>query len=158
MQSVDFLQLSDLDRTLSDLLQEFPEMRRELHEELGELAKQDVDAAIAASGVQDGSGKVRRWQVVHVGSGGGYAAVHPANAREGGSTGPNSAGAITNYLDSGHKIRGSKGGKAYRPRIKIPHVNGNHFYQTAKTSFEAKAIKKAEEFANRLAERLEGGR
>ena len=157
MQSVDFLQLSDLDRTLSDLLQEFPDKRRELHEELGELAKQEVDAAIASS-VNDGSGKVRRWQVTHVGSGGGYAAVRPANAREGGDTGSNSAGAITNYLDSGHKIRGSKGGKAYRPRIKIPYVNGNHFYQTAKTSFEAKAIKKAEEFANRLAERLEGGR
>ncbi|WP_147539482.1 hypothetical protein [Anaerotruncus rubiinfantis] len=159
MQSVETKELDALSRTMNELLDELPEMRRELHEELGELAKKEVDTAIAASGLNDASGKVRRWQKIYIGSGGGYAAVRPIGSRDGGGVGPDSAGAITNYLEGGHKIRPPSGtGASYRPRIKVAYVNGYHFYQTARTSFEAKAIRLAEEFVQKVADRLEGGR
>ena len=158
MQWLDAREVGELDQTLADLLREFPALRRELHEDLAKLAKQEVDAAIAASGVGDSGGRVRQWQVAHVGSRGGYAAVRPAGGKEGAEIGPNGPGAVTNYLEGGHKIRGPGGGKGYRPRIRVSYVNGFHFYETARTSFEAKALRRAEGFAERLAERLGGGK
>ena len=142
MQEVDTREMVDFGRTLSNLLGELPEMRRELHEELAELAKKEVDAAISSSGLNDSSGDIRRWQAAHVGSGGG--------------TGPNSAGAITNDLEGGHKIRPPSGKPGYRPRIRMAYVNGYHFYQTARSSLEAKAIRLAEQFVEKFAKKLEG--
>lgn len=161
MQDIDIRGMDEFDRALSDLLEEFPEMRRELHEKLAELAKKEVDAAIDASGnpkKMESTGEVKRWQVKHVGSGGGYAAVRAASEKEGGGTGPKSAGAITNYLESGHKIRPSSGQTRRRGRARVVYVNGYHFYQTARSSFEAKAIRLAEQFSDKLADRLEGGK
>ena len=89
-----------------------------------------------------------------VGSGGGYAAIRPVDT----STGDNSPGAITNYLESGHKIRRPSGlARRYRSRIRKAYVDGYHFYQKAETRVEAKAIKLAQEFADKLAKRIEGG-
>ena len=157
MQELEKLGMEAFDRDLSELLKEFPEMRRRLHKELAELAKKEVDAAISSSGLNDSRGNVRRWQVAHVGSGGGYAAVRAASEKEGGGTGPDSAGAVTNYLEGGHNIRPPSGAAGYRPRIRVVYVNGFHFYQTARSSFEATAVRLAERFADRLAQRLEGG-
>lgn len=157
MQEVDSRGIDGLDRAFTDLLREFPEMRRELHRELAAEAKKEVDAAISSSGLNDSRGNVRRWQVAHVGSGGGYAAVRAASEKEGGGTGPDSAGAVTNYLEGGHNIRPPSGAAGYRPRIRVIYVNGFHFYQTARSSFEAKAVRLAERFADKLAQRLEGG-
>ena len=168
-QSINLSELEEFDRTLAAMLEEFPEMRRKLHQELGALAKREIEVAIASSGINDSHGKIRRWQVMHVGSGGGYAAVRPLYENDGKypRQGENSPGAITRYLNQGHRIRRfnkvstgkhRKKGRGYRPRIHVSYVNGYHFYDTAINSFEAKAIKKAEEFANRLVERLEGGR
>lgn len=157
MQEVDSRGIDGLDRAFTDLLREFPEMRRELHRELAAEAKKEVDAAISSSGLNDSRGNVRRWQVAHVGSGGGYAAVRAASEKEGGGTGPDSAGAVTNYLEGGHNIRPPSGAEGYRPRIRVVYVNGYHFYQTARSSFEAKAVRLAERFADKLAQILEGG-
>ena len=158
MQEIDIRGMDEFDRALSDLLEEFPEMRRELHEKLAAEAKKEVDAAISSSGLTDSHGNIRRWQVKHVGSGGGYAAVRAASEKEGGGTGPDSAGAITNYLESGHKIRPTSGQTRRRGRARVAYVNGYHFYQTARSSFEAKAIRLAEQFSDKLADRLEGGK
>ena len=161
MQDIDTRQISDFDKVLNDLLDEFPKMRRELHEELGELAKKEVDSAIPDSFTDENPGggdKIRRWQKIYIGSGGGYAAVRPVGSKDGGGVGKNSAGAITNYLEGGHKTRGSKAQKPKKSSLKVAYVNGYHFYQTARSSVEAKAIKAAEQFANKLAGQLEGGR
>lgn len=147
--------MDELDRALAELLQEFPEERRALHNELGDILKEGVDGAISQS-VNDEHGRVRRWQVKHVGSGGGYAAIRPAGSAEGGGTGTESAGAITNYLEEGHKIRPPAGGRGYRPRIRVVSVSGRHFYQSAGTSIEAKAIRLAEAFTDKLGKKLEG--
>ena len=156
MQEVDTREMVDFGRTLSDLLGELPEMRRELHEKRAELAKKEGDAAISSSGLNDSGSDIQRWQVKHVGSGGGYAAVRAASEKEGGGTGPNSAGAITNYLENGHNIRSPSGRTGYRPRIRVAYVNGYHFYQTARSSLEAKAIRLAEQFVEKFAKKLEG--
>lgn len=73
MQDIDTRQISDFDKVLNDLLDEFPKMRRELHEELGELAKKEVDSAIPDSFTDENPGggdKIRRWQKIYIGSGG----------------------------------------------------------------------------------------
>lgn len=153
MQSIENSDLEKFSDELNNLLNEVPEMRRELHEELAQAAKEEVDSQIVAS-VNDASGKIRAWQEPHVGSGGGYAAVRPSDS----STGANSPGAITNYLESGHKIRKPSGNaKHYRPNIKVPYVEGRHFYEASRSAMESKAIATAERFADRLAERLERG-
>lgn len=150
--------LKELDGVLSGLLKDAPDLRRELHEKLGALAKQELDSAISGSGVRDAHRAVRRWQVVHIGSKGGYAAVRPAGSSEGGGVGPESAGAVTTYLEDGHKIRTARARvKGYRPRIRVAFVSGYHFYERASASFEAKAIREAERFTDMLRGRLEGG-
>lgn len=153
MQSISLSGLDGLTKDLDTLLEKMPEKNRDLHEELAQLAKAEVDAQISASGVNDSSGKIKSWQEPHVGSRGGYAAVRASDA----GTGDNSPGAITNYLGSGHKIRRPGGrSKRYWPAIKKPYVNGRHFYQKAQTSVESKAITVTNRFTEDLAKELGG--
>lgn len=153
MQSIEINGLKELDAKLQAILKELPEARRQLHERLAEMAKKEVDAQIDASGLNDSHGKIKGWQEAHVGSGGGYAAVRPQK----GMTGDNSPGAITNYLENGHRIREPSGkSKYYRPRIKKPYVDGYHFYQAARIAVESKVIAEAEKFVEEFAQKLEG--
>lgn len=153
MQSVTFDGLDKLERDLNDLLSEIPSAKKELHEKIADIIKKEVDKEILTSGLNDSTGKIKGWQESVVGSLGGYAAVHA----ESGKTGANSPGAITNYLENGHKIRSPKGkAKYYKPRIKKPYVDGYHFYKSANHSVESKAIAEAELFAQELKKRLEG--
>jgi hypothetical protein len=153
MQSVDLTGLNKLDKDLQEILDEFPERRTELHEEIADIIKDEVEVQIAQSGLNDTIGKVKEWQTAYVGSGGGYAAVRATDKE----IGDNSPGAITNYLENGHQIRTPSGSnKRYRPRIKKPYVDGFHFYAAARNTVEAKAIKAAEEFAEKFAKKLEG--
>lgn len=154
MQSIEMGGLEKFTKELNDLLDEIPEARQKLHEELADMIKKEVDTQIIASGVKDTHGKIRRWQERHVGSKGGYAAVRATDS----STGDNSPGAITNYLESGHKIRTPSGkAKYYKPKARVPYVEGWHFYQNARKTVESEAIKLAEKFAENLAKRIEGG-
>lgn len=157
MQSVDMSGINAFDRTLEEILNEFPEERRALHEDFSLLLKSEVDAAVSSSGINDSHGTVRRWQVKYIGSKGGYAAIRAMGSNEGALTGPNGPGAITNYLEGGHNIRTPESSKGYRPRIRVAYVNGYHFYQSAGTGIEAKAISMAESFAGKLESKIEGG-
>ena len=155
MQSVTTIGLDDLDSALNRILMQAPDKRREFHEEMGRIIKRDVEAAIASSGLNDASGKIRRWQEVRVGSNGGYAAISALKGRE--LVGANSPGAITNYLEGGHEIRNPSGqSKSYRPRIRVAYVNGYHFYETALVQVESKAISRAEEWVNDILKEMEG--
>ena len=155
---VDFSGLIEFDSLLGQILEEAPEKKRELHEQLAGIAAQEVDSALSAAGLANAGGRVRRWQVKRVGIGGGYAAVSPRK----GALPPNhtgraySYGHITSALEHGHPIRGPGSSPSYRPRIKRPSVGGYHFYQAARTTVEAKAIQASNDFMSRLAERLEG--
>lgn len=145
------IQTDRIGAAFDKILQEFPERRRELHERVGRAVQRELQRQIAASGINDSSGRVRRWQVVHIGSGGGYAAVRP----EKGKTGADSPGAITNYLEGGHRIASPRGGKNYRPRLRVSYVSGYHFYVNTSMRAESIAIGEAEAWADEIARELE---
>ena len=147
------IQTDRIGAAFDKILREFPERRRELHERVGRAVQRELQRQIAASGINDSSGRVRRWQVVHVGSGGGYAAVRP----EKGTTGADSPGAITNYLEGGHRIASPRGGKNYRPRLRVSYVSGYHFYVNTSMRAESIAIGEAEAWADEIARELEAG-
>ncbi len=138
--------LSKFDQDLQNILEGNHDKLRELHEDLADMLEDTVRAAIDQSGMKDGGGKIKRYQVKYVGSRGGYAAVRPDDSQ----SGPNGPGAITRYLEQGHRIPRARGGKGYRPRIKRSYVDGYHFYQSAGPIAEAKAIRMVEEFADKL--------
>ncbi len=142
--------LSDLDAMLEETLKQFPKKQRVLHEQLSKDLLTLVQAAIGWS-INDSRGKIAGWQRKHVGSGGGYAAVRATDS----SSGDNSPGAITNYLESGHKIRTPSGhAKRYRQRIKMIYVNGRHFYKSAKGKAAAFLQQRAQELADEIAREM----
>jgi hypothetical protein len=153
MQSIDTRGLDELDRALAKAIREAPRKRRELHENLADIAKAEVDKGIAGS-INDSHGKIQRWQQKFVGTGGGYAAVRAI----GGISGANSPGAITNYLTSGHRIRRPSGAakRQRRSRARMAYVDGRHFYETAAKTVVAPAIQMAEGFVADLKKTLEG--
>ncbi len=151
--------LDALTEELDAILEQFPRKRRELHEQLGQMMQEEVNAQIAQAGFKGGGDRLKSWQEVNVGSGGGYAAVRPTNT----TTGSNSPGAITNYNEAGHKIRKPglkvhRGKKKYRyrPKINVPYVDGKHFYDAARRNVEEKAIQIVEDFVDEIAKELEG--
>lgn len=153
MQGVTVSGLDQLGKTIDELLEQAPKRRRQLHEKIGEAVLGQVREEISVS-IHDSHGTVAGWQQSFVGSKGGYVAVRPA----GGISGDHSPGAITNYLNNGHKIRRPKTltGKYYRSRVKLPYVDGRHFYQSAAVQSEAAAIREAEAFADELVQMLGG--
>lgn len=150
MQSVEFEGLKELDRRFASVLDKFPSQRRELFERIAQRLEAEVGQQIYMSGIDDASGKIEGWQKGRVGSLGGYAAVSAVS----GKTGPNSPGAITNYLENGHKIRPP--GKLKRSRVHVAYVNGYHFYQYAAENAEAIAANEAEKLADELSRALGG--
>ena len=150
MQSIDFKQIDKLSSDVDKLLKNFPKMRRDLHEQFASVIKNHVDTEIGRS-LKDSSGKIKRWQGKYVGTGGGYAAVRAVDT----SVGKNSPGAITNYLENGHKIRRPSGkNKYYKPRRKKIYVDGFHFYAKASNTIENDIMDIAEKFADDLVNEL----
>lgn len=139
--------MSEMERLLKglgELCKKSPEIKRELHTAAAERLKETVDREIIASGVNDSHGKIRGWQAKFVGSRGGYAAVRAQK----GETGKNSPGAITNYLENGHRIRTPFADYSEK------RVKGYHFYQRASESAGREMKEVAEEFADKLADRI----
>lgn len=158
MQSVRSEALDAFSKKLDGILAESPKARRELHERLGVLALAEVKREISAS-ISDSGGTVGGWQESRTGSYGGYAAVR---AKKGSFAKPGrkkeyAYGYLTNALETGHKTRHPSGtNKRYRPRIKKPYVNGRHFYRSARSVVERKAIDEAQRLLDELTKKLEG--
>lgn len=153
MQSTDLSALRQLRDDWKHVLDEIPNSRRALHEQLAALGKKEVDAQISSAGnpaKMKNTARVKQWQVKQVGSRGGYAAVRAA----GGATGPDSPGAITNYLENGHKIRPAK--KKQRKKLNVSYINGFHFYAHATAALEAAALSLCQTYVDELAERMGG--
>lgn len=149
--SVQYDGLEEVDGILREMAERFDTGRRELLEQAGEIIRQDVTSRIAAS-VNDNRGNVQRWQTVYTGSGGGYAAVRPIGEKDGGSTGADSEGAVTNYLEGGHRVRVASGTAKRRRagRANKAYVDGKHFYDAARAGVEAKLIAASERFMDGL--------
>lgn len=128
--------LDEFTKNIDSLLRDKKKIHREFHERAGTTLERLVRNNIVASGVNDSHGHVRAWQIKHIGSGGGYAAVRPIAS----STGNNSPGAITNYLEHGHGFR--KRLKTQKENQKVLTARAFGFYENSRGN--AKKILDAE--------------
>lgn len=140
---------------LERTLKKFPEARRAAVEQATTAIKGRVRGEIGAR-INDSHGRIASYQRERIGSGGGYGVVE---SDKGAASDSLAKGALTNYLETGHKIRQPKspGAKGYHPRIKKAHVPGRWFYRAAEQDAERIALEKANEVCAELAHMLEGG-
>ncbi len=130
--------------------EDFRELRDKYLSEAEQEMKHYLDESIETSGLRDTHGKVKRWQKVYRSKG--YAAVRP----EASSTGANSPGAITNYLESGHRGRNPSGKSArYRPRVRTGRAKAFRFYKTADSQVKVLAADVEKRMATELNKRME---
>ncbi len=142
-----------IDANLEKVLTGAKEKRAQLHEKVATELKAAVDQSIGKN-LNDANGKVRNWQVRHVGSLGGYAAVHPGDMQYRGLA----VGAVTNYLEVGHKVRVARTLKgAKRSKSKKIRVVGRFFYNAVKTDAKRIGIEASEEFAEWVKSQIESG-
>ena len=144
---VDASDLTRLDAKLADAVEQAKKIRRDALAGVGDELLAEVHQKIG------GTGKVQRWQHTHLGTGGGYVAVHPVE-RETDEYGW-AVGAVTNAIESGHRFPTIRKAERYRPRIKHgkTKVAGKAMYRT--TNPEQTAQTAAAELESRLARLLE---
>ena len=143
---IDSQSLEQLDARLAQAVRQAPEMKKEVLTGLGEQLLSQVQNNIG------GGGKVKRWQHTHLGSGGGYVAVHPAEGEK--DAYGRAVGAVTNAIESGHRIPPPRGkAKRYRPRIDKARVPGKGMY--ARTAPQRAAEDAARQLGQQLIEHLE---
>jgi len=136
-----------------DVIDRIPGMKESMLERIEQQTQQAVWTAIDSSGLSDSRGRVKHWQNPHTGSGKGYVAVRPDSVEvavgyrrksDGLQTETLNAGALTNFLSSGHWVRGRSGRtKRYRRRARMTRVRGFDFYEKAKAEAEKIAIQEA---------------
>ena len=132
------------------VIKKFPDAKRMAMREMGKFALDRVITQINQQGINDSRGRVKKWQNMRLGSGGGYVAVSPTAAvvkiTKGSKTGIKGSD-ITRYLERGHGVRGPSGrAKRYEPRYQYSriYVPGRQFYSYAKMGLERKAVHAAE--------------
>lgn len=135
-------------------INKIPGLKEAMLEKLGGRVQGEVRQAVDRSGLHDSRGRVKRWQNPHVGSGRGYVAVRADSVEVAAGYRDRqrlNAGALTNFLSSGHKVRGPSGrAKRYQPRARMTRVRGLDFYSKAKAESEKIAVQEAEDFLRRL--------
>ena len=156
MTNVDYSGLDELDARFADALRARPGLRRAMHAEVARALETEVRDQIVMTGIRRRTGRLEGWQQGRTGSGGGYAAVRPIGSAEGGGTGRNSEGAITNYLEHGHKTRRPTGAAKRRKRggKRQGFARGHYFYEAARRGSQRTAFAAANRYAERMAERL----
>lgn len=159
-----------LDRRLGDIVQNAPEQQRALHERLGEALLDEVrrQAPISVKGHSLGHGEyhergtLRRWQSKYIGTKGGYAAVRAISRDEQRGSSREIAGAITNYVENGHRVGGRYRGVSARTRRRWKQyptppksfVSGRGFYHATHVTAERILIQAAERWADEIAREL----
>ena len=145
-------------KRLDQMVKQVPDLKQNMLEQVGNELEDAVRRQIAASGLNDQQGRVRRWQNRHVGSLLGYVAIRPDSVEVqsgGGNLRPLNAGALTNFLTSGHKVRSPSGrSKRYVPRAKRASVPGFGFYKSAASEADKSALHAANEFLEKVKESL----
>lgn len=150
--------LEQFAREMEELVRDFPEMRREMHEKAAVRLQQEVRMQIAAK-LNDEEGHVQGWQEVSVGSKGGYAKVKAKK----GQTSRDSPGAITNYLENGHNARKpmknqyERSSWANRRTARTrAYVSGRGFYHQARKRATAVLQQEAQSLIEEARRRLGG--
>lgn len=158
MQSVDTRPLERAFEALEEAEKAFPGAKKQMLEALGRELQEDVTDNMATSGLRNSGGRLRAWQKYHVGSKGGYVAVRAIGTADGGASGPNGPGAITNYTENGHKVRRPSGTakQRRRSRAKVPAVPGHHYYRATESGVEQRAEAALVRLAEDMARRMEG--
>lgn len=137
-----------------DTVEQLPGLKEAMLEKLGGRVQREVREAVDRSGLNDARGRVKLWQNPHVGSGLGYVAVRADSVEVAAGYRDRqrlNAGALTNFLTSGHKVRGPSGrAKRYQPRARMTRVKGYDFYAKAQAEAEKIAVQEAEAFLERL--------
>lgn len=137
------------------VIAQVPDAKRRMLEEIGGQLTESVRRQIIARGVNDQYGRVQSWQESRVGTGRGYVAVSPAKGNTIVSNSSATAGAVTNYLETGHPIREPSGrSRRYRPEIHTTRVRAFGFYRAAQPDAEKIGQSAAEAFMQRLEEKL----
>lgn len=156
---VDMAEWTAFWKNWDETLKKLPDMKAEMLRRVGEDVQNEVRRMILISGVNDSHGRVRSWQNPHVGSGLGYVAVRSDSVEVqsgGGGRKPINAGAITNFLTSGHRVRTPSGrAKRYVPRARMARVPGARFYKTAGASTVKIALEAAEAYLQEIEKELE---
>ena len=141
-----------------DTIAKIPGKKEEMLNRIGEAVQEAIRRAIDETGVNDAHGRVKSWQNPHLGSGRGYVAVRSDSAEvrsAGGAGKPVNAGALTNYLESGHKVRLPSGrAERYVPRLRVDSVPGAHFYRAASISARRIARDAAEALLDEIGKEL----
>jgi hypothetical protein len=137
-----------------ETIDQLPGLKEAMLEKLGGRVQGEVRGAVDRSGLNDSRGRVKRWQNPHVGSGLGYVAVRADSVEAAAGYRDRqrlNAGALTNFLSSGHKVRGPSGrAESYQPRARMTRVKGYDFYAKAQAEAEKIAVQEAEAFLERL--------
>lgn len=135
-----------------------PGLREELLKRVGESVQNTVRHNIDVSGLNDSRGRVKRWQNPNMGSRSGYVAVRADSIEVAAGYKDRqrlNAGALTNFLSSGHKVRGPINvRKRYQPQARMTRVKGADFYPKAKKEAEKIALQEAEYMLQALKEDL----
>ena len=127
----DVMDIYELDRQFNELIQRFPDARRELVEKAGTKMCQNVVNNISSS-VQEDTGNLKRGVTLSFGSGGGYAAVRADH-----NIAPHS-----HLIENGHKV--------VRNGQIVGWVPGKHMYRNALNQLESELQQDAEQMVNRL--------
>ena len=151
--------LRRLSERMQQIVRDAPDQQRALHERLGETLLDDVRhrAPISVKGHSLGHGEyhergtLRRWQTK-------YAAIRAAEKPKG----VNGAGAITNYVENGHKIGRRHQGVSARTRRRWKQnpappksfVSGRGFYHAAHATAARLLTQAAERWADEIAREL----
>lgn len=137
-----------------DTIDQLPGMKEQLLKQVGAQVAGKVRSAVDFTGVNDARGRVKRWQNPHVGSRSGYVAIRADSVEVAAGYRDRqrlNAGALTNFLTSGHKVRGPSGrSKRYLRRARMTRVRGHDFYKQAKAEAERIALREAEDFLRGL--------
>ena len=159
--------LRRLSERMQQIVRDAPDQQRALHERLGETLLDDVRhrAPISVKGHDLGHGEyhergtLRRWQTKYIGTRGGYAAIRAAETPKG----VNGAGAITNYVENGHRVGRAGYGVSARTRRRrrqygmippLSFVNGRGFYHKAHAAAARLLTQAAERWADEIAREL----
>ena len=141
-----------------DTIGKIPGKKEEMLNRIGEAVQEEIRRAIDETDVNDAHGRVKSWQNPHLGSGRGYVAVRSDSVKvrsAGGAGEPVNAGALTNYLESGHKVRLPSGrAKRYVPRARMTSVPGAHFYRIAGISADKIARSAAQALLDEIGKEL----
>lgn len=143
------------------LLEIVPEARREAVQAAGETVKGALDGQIQSAGLSgaEAKGRVKSWQRLRLGSGGGWAAVSAmkgtvysrdrragfgARARQHTWHGkPVTARQVTGWLERGHGVRPSG------------YVSGRQFYARTRDGAQETALKAADKVLCRIADEVD---